>query len=161
MELTCSQANARTNSHLDRPREIWKVSGYFGGHYGSNCRTKALPNRYITPVLIFLFFSIFFLAKSTKLQPKCTDWKDVQITLKQKQKQPTNNWADRNKKNNKPAFVTEVNSFYSLFLLKLWDIGKKITLHNLYSNLPSDLLTLWMTVWQTHSVRESVACSDP
>lgn len=37
----------------------------------------------------YLFFS---LAKSTKLQPKCTDWKDVQITLKNdKQKQPTNN----------------------------------------------------------------------
>lgn len=40
-------------------------------NYGSDCRSKAVTNRYITHVLVFIF--IFFLAKSTKLQPKCTD----------------------------------------------------------------------------------------
>lgn len=90
MELICKQlrqANERKTSTLDRLRK----SGRFLASLGTILNPIAGPRLSPTDTLLTSYFFILFLAKSTKLQPKCTDWKDVQITLKKKTKQPTNN----------------------------------------------------------------------
>lgn len=89
--------------------------------------------------LLFKIF-IFFFSKKYKATAQMYRLKRCTNYIKK----PTQTTDLIVKKN--PAFVTEVNSFYFIFLLILRDIGKKITLHNLYSKLPSDLLTLWMMV---------------
>lgn len=74
-----------------------------------------------TDTLLMSYFFIF-LAKKYKATAQMYRLKRCTNYIKNKNK--NNPQTTELIVKNKPAFVTEVNSFYLISLLKLWDIGK-------------------------------------